>query len=71
MTTIETRDGQPVVFEHAVEMAEYLCALDFGLDRRAKEERATPQSVADLFCTYTEQAFQEEKNAPKQEENAL
>lgn len=27
--------------------------------------------LADLFCTYTEQAFQEEKNAPKQEENAL
>lgn len=51
MTTIETRDGQPVVFEHAVEMAEYLCALDFGLDLIAKEERATPQSVADLFCT--------------------
>ena len=45
MTTIETRDGQPVVFEHAVEMAEYLCALDFGLDLIAKEERATPQSV--------------------------
>ena len=32
MTTIETRDGRPVAFEHAVEMAEYLCALDFGLD---------------------------------------
>ena len=51
MTTIETRDGRPVAFEHAVEMAEYLCALDFGLDLIAKEERATPQSVADLFCT--------------------
>lgn len=51
MTTIETRDGRPVAFEHAVEMAEYLCALDFGLDLIAGEERATPQSVADLFCT--------------------
>ena len=51
MTTIETRDGQPVTFEHAVEMAEYLCALDFGLDLIAGKERATPQSVADLFCT--------------------
>ena len=51
MTTIETRDGQPVVFEHAVEMAEYLCALDFGLDLIAGEEQATPQSIADLFCT--------------------
>ncbi len=51
MTTIETCDGQPVAFEHAVEMAEYLCVLDFGLDLIAGEERATPQSVADLFCT--------------------
>lgn len=50
MTTIETRDGQPVAFEHAVEMAEYLCALDFGLDLIAGEEQATPQSIVDLFC---------------------
>ncbi|MFR2523850.1 hypothetical protein [uncultured Alistipes sp.] len=32
-------------------MAEYLCALDFGLDLIAGEEQATPQSIADLFCT--------------------
>lgn len=42
MTTIETRDGQPVVFEHAVEMAEYLCALDFGLDLIAKRSEPRP-----------------------------
>lgn len=42
MTTIETRDGRPVAFEHAVEMAEYLCALDFGLDLIAKRSKPRP-----------------------------